>query len=220
MKQLTCVVHFDLNIKTKLFCGCVYDVLAVPNSCCCPVCLGLPGSLPALNKAAVEKILLLGKLFESHVHKISSFYKKTNFSPDLPLGYQVSQHTHPLISGGCYDGIKIKHLHLQTNKALLLPSDDTRHTLIDFNPSGTARIELMTEAVFDHHDDIQSFILKLSQFLKSHHIISTDAQICYSIADDVKDIILDDTTYFPDSDIAPLIIDEEFINQLTIGATI
>jgi aspartyl-tRNA(Asn)/glutamyl-tRNA(Gln) amidotransferase subunit B len=93
--------HIQLNTSTKIFCGCKADSWgAPPNSNICPVCTGLPGVLPVLNEAVVEKAVLLAKAMHAEPQAVSYFDRKNYFYPDLPKGYQISQYDRPIAVGG------------------------------------------------------------------------------------------------------------------------
>ena len=93
-------VHAQLRTRTKIFCGCDTAFGAPPNRHTCPVCLGMPGALPVLNRAAVEMAIRMGLAVGSRVHRRSVFARKNYFYPDLPKGYQISQYDLPLCEGG------------------------------------------------------------------------------------------------------------------------
>ena len=93
-------IHAQLNTKTKIFCGCSTTFGAPPNSHTCPICLGMPGVLPVLNKAVVESAIRLGLATNSTINKFSQFARKNYFYPDLPKGYQTSQFDLPIVGLG------------------------------------------------------------------------------------------------------------------------
>ena len=97
-------IHIQLNTRTKIFCGCLADSWgAQPNTNICPVCCGLPGVLPVLNRAAVEKAMLLGAAIGATVCDESYFDRKNYFYPDLPKGYQITQYDQAIVQGGRFD---------------------------------------------------------------------------------------------------------------------
>src|SRR6201982_2634951 len=118
-------VHAQLLTKTKLFCGCSIQFGDAPNANTCPVCLGLPGSLPVLNKRAVELAMQAALALNCTVHEHSRFARKNYFYPDLPKGYQISQYELPLATGGYIEigiagakkQIGITRLHLEEDAA-------------------------------------------------------------------------------------------------------
>jgi aspartyl-tRNA(Asn)/glutamyl-tRNA(Gln) amidotransferase subunit B len=150
-------VHCQLRTASKMFCGCstAYDG-AAPNSHVCPVCLGLPGALPVINRKAVELVLATGAALGSSTPDATRWDRKNYFYPDLPKGYQISQYDLPLAAGGeltfdTTDGpftVRITRAHLEEDTAKLVhaPGDDGRPiSLVDFNRSGAPLMEIVTE---------------------------------------------------------------------------
>src|SRR5262252_6406166 len=141
-------VHAQLLTKTKIFCGCSTRFGDPPNSNVCPVCLGLPGTLPVLNKRAVEMGIRAALALNCTVHDHSRFARKNYFYPDLPKGYQISQYELPLATGGLMAGVRITRVHLEEDAGKSLHEgfvDSDRKTYIDFNRSGVPLIEIVTE---------------------------------------------------------------------------
>ena len=93
-------VHVELATKTKIFCGCSTEFGAKPNTHTCPVCTGMPGSLPVLNKQVVEYAMAIGLATNCKITQVCKFDRKNYFYPDLPKGYQISQFEHPIVKGG------------------------------------------------------------------------------------------------------------------------
>lgn len=141
-------IHAQLKTETKLFCSCRADSAGPPNSRTCPVCLGMPGALPVLNKRAVELAIRAALAFHCEIHTSSIFARKNYFYPDLPKGYQISQYDEPLASGGWVElgdrRIGLRRLHLEEDAAKLIHTEDGR-TLVDFNRAGVPLIEIVTE---------------------------------------------------------------------------
>jgi aspartyl-tRNA(Asn)/glutamyl-tRNA(Gln) amidotransferase subunit B len=144
--------HIQLNTKTKIFCACNADSWDdEPNTNICPVCTGLPGVLPVLNKAVVEKGILLAKAMQSDIRMRSFFDRKNYFYPDLPKGYQISQYDMSLASGGFLDipmpegytrRVTIHKLHMEEDAGKTKNAGKQR--LIDFNRCGVPLIEMVT----------------------------------------------------------------------------
>lgn len=149
-------IHAQLLTETKIFCGCSTAFGAPPNTHVCPVCLGLPGALPVLNRHAVELATRAGLALGCTIHPLSVFARKNYFYPDLPKGYQISQYEQPLATAGAVvyqtDGqahrIGITRLHLEEDAGKSLhegfPDSDER-TYVDFNRSGVPLAEIVTE---------------------------------------------------------------------------
>ena len=149
-------IHAQLLTATKIFCGCSTQFGAPPNTHVCPVCLGLPGALPVLNRAVVEYAVKAGLALGCTIQHASVFARKNYFYPDLPKGYQISQYERPLATGGGVDydtaegarrvGITRVHLEEDAGKSLHEGfADSDRYTYVDFNRSGVPLIEIVTE---------------------------------------------------------------------------
>ena len=149
-------IHAQLLTRTKIFCACRTTFGAPPNSQCCPVCLGLPGALPVLNRQAVEFAIRAALSLNCDIHGESIFARKNYFYPDLPKGYQISQYEKPLATGGWLDvtapagarRIRLTRIHLEEDAGKSLHhgfADSDRFTYLDFNRSGVPLIEIVTE---------------------------------------------------------------------------
>ena len=150
-------VHCQLKTASKMFCSCstAYDG-AAPNTHVCPVCLGLPGALPTINRAAVEHVLATGIAIEASSPEKTRWERKNYFYPDLPKGYQISQYEIPLTANGrlAFDTsegpvtIGITRAHLEEDTAKLIHAtapDGRRVSLVDFNRSGAPLMEIVTD---------------------------------------------------------------------------
>ncbi|NLM75384.1 MAG: Asp-tRNA(Asn)/Glu-tRNA(Gln) amidotransferase subunit GatB [Clostridiaceae bacterium] len=145
-------IHAELNTKSKIFCGCKNEFGGEPNSNCCPVCLGMPGTLPVLNKEAVIYAIKAGLAMNCRISEVSKMDRKNYFYPDMPKAYQVSQYDIPL----CYDGyveieadgqtknIGIERIHLEEDAGKLMHDPNGQGTLIDYNRAGVPLIEIVT----------------------------------------------------------------------------
>ncbi|MEX0690196.1 MAG: Asp-tRNA(Asn)/Glu-tRNA(Gln) amidotransferase GatCAB subunit B, partial [Candidatus Paceibacterota bacterium] len=130
-------IHVAADTKTKMFCDCKNDASEQhPNINVCPICLGHPGTLPTINKKAVEKVLMLGLALGGTVTEKTNFDRKSYFYPDLPKGYQISQYDKPLIKGGELKGVRITRIHLEEDAGRLVHSDNDNSSLMDFNRAG------------------------------------------------------------------------------------
>ena len=112
-------IHIQLATATKMFCGCSLSFGEPPNTHTCPVCLGLPGSLPVANARAVHFGLMIGMALGSELAPRSIFHRKNYFYPDLPKGYQISQYDEPLCLGGTLGEVRIHRVHLEEDAAKL-----------------------------------------------------------------------------------------------------
>ncbi len=147
-------VHCELNTRTKVFCGCLTAAGAPPNTQVCPVCLGFPGALPALNRAVVEYGLRVALALGCQISRPSIFERKGYYYPDLPKNFQISQKRSPLGHSGWVEvsangdphRVRISDVHIEEDAAKLLhPEDDRDHSLVDFNRSGIPLLEIVSE---------------------------------------------------------------------------
>jgi aspartyl-tRNA(Asn)/glutamyl-tRNA(Gln) amidotransferase subunit B len=144
-------IHVQLKTVTKMFCGCTLSFGDPPNTHTCPVCLGLPGSLPVANAQAIHYGLMIGMALGSQLAPRSIFHRKNYFYPDLPKGYQISQYDEPLCLGGRLGDVRIHRVHLEEDAAKLvhvgasgrLHASDA--SVVDFNRGGTPLAEIVTE---------------------------------------------------------------------------
>jgi aspartyl-tRNA(Asn)/glutamyl-tRNA(Gln) amidotransferase subunit B len=141
-------IHAQLLTASKIFCGCSAAFGAPPNTHVCPVCLGLPGALPVLNRAAVDDAIRAALALGCTIHETSIFARKNYFYPDLPKGYQISQYERPLATDGEMDGVGIIRVHLEEDAGKSLHegfADSDRKTYVDYNRSGVPLIEIVTQ---------------------------------------------------------------------------
>ncbi len=162
-------VHVELATKTKLFCSCATAFGAEPNTQICPVCLGLPGALPVLNRKAAEYAVAIGLACGCTITRETLFDRKHYFYPDNPQNYQISQLYAPIaVQGGlwinCNRGkkkIRIRELHLEEDAGKLTHTGQKRRTQIDYNRSGVPLVELVTEPDFETGEEVITFLEKL-----------------------------------------------------------
>jgi aspartyl-tRNA(Asn)/glutamyl-tRNA(Gln) amidotransferase subunit B len=144
-------IHVQLKTRTKMFCGCELSFNDPPNTHTCPRCLGLPGSLPAVNARAIDFALMIGLALECEIAERSLFHRKNYFYPDLPKGYQISQYDIPICRGGRLGDVRIHRVHLEEDAAKLnhLGASGRIHgseeSVVDFNRGGTPLVEIVTE---------------------------------------------------------------------------
>jgi len=170
-------VHVQLLTATKAFCGCANRFGAAPNTNICPVCLGLPGSLPVLNAKAVEFATLAALALRCEVRERSIFARKNYFYPDLPKGYQISQFDKPIAEHGFIsvptaDGsmkkIGITRLHMEEDAGKSIHdgfNDSATHTYIDLNRCGTPLIEIVSEPDIRTPDEAYEYLTRLKEIL-------------------------------------------------------
>lgn len=164
-------VHAELKTRTKIFCGCATTYGAEPNTQCCPVCMGYPGTLPRLNGQAVRMAALAGLALDGQVNEYSAFDRKNYFYPDLPKAYQITQQAHPICLGGGLTietaagekRIGITRIHLEEDAGKLLHSPEG--TLIDCNRCGVPLIEIVSEPDIRTPAEAAAYLRKLRAVL-------------------------------------------------------
>ena len=176
-------VHCQLtSLKSKLFCGCSSNYRGKPpNTCVCPVCLGLPGAMPVVNRKAVEMALLIALALNCKIAKTTFFARKNYFYPDLPKNFQISQYDleggEPLASNGYVTftvnktrkTVRIRRIHLEEDPGKLVHPGGigvSSYTLVDYNRSGIALVEIVTEPDFESPVKARSFLQKLRSILE------------------------------------------------------
>jgi aspartyl-tRNA(Asn)/glutamyl-tRNA(Gln) amidotransferase subunit B len=168
-------VHCELSTTTKLFCGCPNEFGAEPNTNVCPVCLGLPGSLPVLNAAAVDFALRLAEALSFHVPERSIFARKNYFYPDMPKDYQVSQYEAPILVDGILDvdgaSIRIERAHLEedTGKSQHIGGGGrihgAEHSLVDYNRAGVPLLEIVSRPDITSAEQARGYVTELRAVL-------------------------------------------------------
>jgi aspartyl-tRNA(Asn)/glutamyl-tRNA(Gln) amidotransferase subunit B len=144
-------IHVQLSTRTKMFCGCELSFGDPPNTHTCPVCLGLPGTLPVANERAVHYALKIGLALGCDLAPRSIFHRKNYFYPDLPKGYQISQYDEPLCRGGALGEVRIHRVHLEEDAAKLVHLGESGRihgadrSIVDFNRGGTPLVEIVSE---------------------------------------------------------------------------
>ncbi len=186
-------IHCQLRTASKMFCGCSTEIDgARPNSHCCPVCLGLPGVLPTINKSAVEHVIATGFAIEAAIAPTTRWDRKNYFYPDLPKGYQISQYQLPLASNGrlTFDTsegpftVRINRAHLEEDTGRLIHAElaaapggrpARRVSLIDFNRSGMPLMEIVTEPDIRTAEQARRYAEELRLLMKT--IGASDAEM-------------------------------------------
>jgi aspartyl-tRNA(Asn)/glutamyl-tRNA(Gln) amidotransferase subunit B len=170
-------VHAELNTKTKMFCDCPNDPHEKhANENTCPICLGHPGTLPVINKKALESIVKVGMAIGGTIATASKFDRKNYFYPDLPKGYQISQYDQPFISGGSINGVAIERVHLEEDAGKLAHSEDGKSSLVDYNRAGCALMELVTKPVVKSAEEAVAFAKELQLILKHLGVSEADME--------------------------------------------
>ena len=159
-------IHAELKTKSKMFCGCTNSPdEKTPNTNICPVCMAHPGTLPVINKKAVESVIKVGLALGSDIANFTEFDRKNYFYPDIPKGYQISQYKFPIVSGGELNGVKITRVHLEEDTATS-KHDKGNYSLVDFNRAGVPLMELVTEPVIHSVKEAGDFGRELQLLLK------------------------------------------------------
>jgi aspartyl-tRNA(Asn)/glutamyl-tRNA(Gln) amidotransferase subunit B len=161
-------IHAQLLTASKIFCSCSTAFGAAPNTQVCPVCLGLPGPLPVLNREAVDLAVRAGLALGCRINESSVFARKNYFYPDLPKGYQISQYERPLATGGVLTGVGITRVHMEEDAGKSIHegfADSDRKTYVDFNRSGVPLIEIVTEPDLRSAADAAAFFSRLREIL-------------------------------------------------------
>lgn len=165
-------VHNELKTNSKVWCNCAAAFSDTPNVHCCPVCTGMPGSLPVLNKTAVEYTVRAGLALHCEINSYAQFDRKNYYYPDLSKAYQISQLTHPLCLGGYLEidtdagkkKVRLNRIHLEEDAGKLVHTSDG--TLVDYNRAGVPLIEMVTEPDINSADEALTFLENLKQVLK------------------------------------------------------
>jgi aspartyl-tRNA(Asn)/glutamyl-tRNA(Gln) amidotransferase subunit B len=167
-------VHAELLTASKMFCSCRNAFGGEPNTRCCPVCLGMPGSLPVINRRAVEHVIRTALALNCTINPVARFDRKNYFYPDLPKGYQISQYDQPIGVNGWLDirvddtvrRVRIRRIHLEedTGKLMHLPSGDSA---VDYNRSGVPLMEIVTDFPPDMRtaDEAHAYLVALRAIL-------------------------------------------------------
>jgi aspartyl-tRNA(Asn)/glutamyl-tRNA(Gln) amidotransferase subunit B len=167
-------IHAQLKTQSKIFCGCSTAFGASPNSQTCPICLGMPGVLPVLNKKVVEFAIRLGLATSSTINKYSRFARKNYFYPDLPKGYQTSQFDQPIIENGSIeieiDGKKkavgITRIHMEEDAGKLLHDEHTFVSYVDLNRTGTPLLEIVSEPDIRSPEEAVAYLKKIHSIVR------------------------------------------------------
>ncbi len=175
-------VHVQLNTKTKIFCSCSTSFGESPNSNTCPVCLGLPGALPVLNKEVVKKAIQLGTAIEANINQYSIFARKNYFYPDLPKAYQISQFEVPIVSDGkleidTKEGakiVRIERAHMEEDAGKNI--HEGSHSLVDLNRACTPLLEIVSKPDMRNSEEAIAYLKKLHAIVRFIRISDANMQ--------------------------------------------
>jgi len=167
-------IHAQMKTDSKIFCGCSTEFGAPPNTHTCPVCLGMPGSLPVLNRKVVEFGIKVGLSTNSRVNRISQFARKNYFYPDLPKGYQTSQYDKPIIEDGHIDievdgesrRIGITRIHMEEDAGKLIHDEREPVSYVDLNRTGTPLLEIVSEPDLRSPQEASAYLKKIHAILR------------------------------------------------------
>jgi aspartyl-tRNA(Asn)/glutamyl-tRNA(Gln) amidotransferase subunit B len=157
-------IHVQLKTNTKMFCGCALSFGEEPNTRTCPVCLGMPGTLPVTNAQAIHYGLMMGMALECEIAPRSIFHRKNYFYPDLAKGYQISQYDIPLCTGGRLGDVRLHRIHLEEDAAKLVHVGQSGRihgsdaSIVDYNRGGTPLAEIVTEPDLRSAEDARDWL--------------------------------------------------------------
>jgi aspartyl-tRNA(Asn)/glutamyl-tRNA(Gln) amidotransferase subunit B len=180
-------VHAELSTATKMFCRCPNQPFgAEPNQHTCPVCLGLPGTLPIPNREAVRKTILVGKALGSEIPQLCKFDRKHYFYPDLPKGYQISQYDLPLCVGGSLElldekgtvssVVEFERVHLEEDAGKLMHTGKSGYTKVDLNRAGVPLMEMVTKPVITSPEQARAFMQELRLMVRTLGVSDADME--------------------------------------------
>ncbi len=176
-------IHVQMKTDTKMFCSCKVEFGAEPNTNVCPVCLGMPGALPVINKKAVEYGIRAGLALNCKIHNLSVFARKHYFYPDLPKGYQISQYELPLatdgylnieLSDGTTKRVRIRRLHLEEDAGKNV--HEGKKTFVDLNRAGTPLMEIVTEPDINSPEEARVFLETLRNVMRYIGVSDADME--------------------------------------------
>ena len=167
-------IHAQLKTASKIFCGCSTSFGSPPNTHTCPVCLGMPGSLPVLNKKVVEFSIKMGLATNSQINKTNQFARKNYFYPDLPKGYQTSQFDRPIVEFGSVEidvddeqkTIGITRMHMEEDAGKLIHDDREPVSYVDLNRTGTPLLEIVSEPDLRSPREAYAYLKKIHAILR------------------------------------------------------
>ncbi len=167
-------IHVELNTRSKIFCGCSTEFESDPNQNTCPICLGLPGTLPVLNREVINLAVKAGLALNCKINKISKMDRKNYFYPDLPKAYQISQNELPVCSGGYIEfdcegrrcKVRINRIHIEEDAGKLIHLEEQPYSLVDYNRAGIPLIEIVSEPDIRSPLEAATFLRALKAMLE------------------------------------------------------
>ncbi len=167
-------IHAQMKTDSKIFCGCSTEFGAPPNTHTCPVCLGMPGSLPVLNKRVLDFAIKVGLSTNSRINPVNQFARKNYFYPDLPKGYQTSQYDKPIIEDGFIDievdgeqkRIGITRIHMEEDAGKLIHNEMEPVSYVDLNRTGTPLLEIVSEPDLRSPQEASAYLKKIHAILR------------------------------------------------------
>src|SRR5215510_14928860 len=177
-------VHAQLRTRSKMFCGCGTMFGLTANSQTCPICLGLPGTLPVINQAAVEMAVRTGLALNCTIGSTNRFARKNYFYPDLPKGYQISQYEEPICEHGWIEiatgegkkKVHIRRAHLEEDAGKNIHETGTDGSRVDFNRAGTPLLEIVTEPDMRSADEVVAYLKNLREILVYQNVCDGDME--------------------------------------------
>ena len=174
-------IHVQLNTKSKMFCGCDNNAEGKePNTVVCPICMGMPGTLPVANREAIEKTIKLGLALGCEIPKVSKFDRKHYFYPDLPKGYQISQYDQPFCKGGKVElessEIRLNRVHLEEDAGKLVHPKGSQYSIVDLNRAGTPLLEIVSEPDITTPAMAKEYMKELHLILQSLRVSDADME--------------------------------------------
>ncbi|HPN56834.1 MAG TPA: Asp-tRNA(Asn)/Glu-tRNA(Gln) amidotransferase subunit GatB [Candidatus Omnitrophota bacterium] len=177
-------VHLQFNTESKIFCGCANQFGHPPNTNTCPVCLGLPGTLPVLNKTALDYAIKVALALHCQINSHIKFDRKNYYYPDLPKGYQISQYDYPIghngyveiLSGDHLQKIRVHRAHLEEDAGKLIHDAKNKVSLVDYNRTGTPLMEIVTEPDIRSAQEAYDYLTALKLLLQYLNVSDCDME--------------------------------------------